>query len=393
MLFVYLILVAISVLFYIMYVGVFSFYLMVFLITLPTVLLGINLYLSRKIRVSFASPVLQTSGQGIVHPQIKVENPTLFPVANLEIIIEHCSAVGSGSNATKIYTPILPKENQLMTLNVASLHLGSINMKIKRCRVYDILRLFKLRLRGRDNKNTLKDCVIFILPPYIRMENIVTDYTGLGIETDEYSPDKKGDDPSQIFDIHQYIEGDKPNRIHWKLSAKQDEIMVKDYSLMTTYAIHIFVNLNTNNADSYDAMISSAAAISMLLTEKNVAHTIEWFDSRSSSCESVNIRDEDDHYNCMDMLIKSKTYHDEQKAIYPFYDDIDKAVCGHLIIVSEKLSDDEMHSIVNSGYASRFSFAIPFAANMQLPEPPSDNAVIIPVSRNQVAQSFNDIVF
>ena len=63
MIFVYLILMAISVFFYIMYVGNFSFYLMVFMFTMPVLMFLIDLYLSRKVKVYFTQKVQRTTSK------------------------------------------------------------------------------------------------------------------------------------------------------------------------------------------------------------------------------------------------------------------------------------------------------------------------------------------
>ena len=58
-----------------------------------------------------------------------------------------------------------------------------------------------------------------------------------------YSDEESGDDPSQIFEIRDYRPGDKMQKIHWKLSAKSDSLIVKEYSEPVGFAIVIFVNL------------------------------------------------------------------------------------------------------------------------------------------------------
>ena len=51
-----------------------------------------------------------------------------------------------------------------------------------------------------------------IVPDYIPIENNIANYAEMGLETDDYSKTSKGDDPSEIFDIHEYHDGDKINR-------------------------------------------------------------------------------------------------------------------------------------------------------------------------------------
>lgn len=396
MLVVYVILLAISVLFYIMYVGSFSFYLMVFLFSMPVILFALNVYISRKLKISFVQPMHKAVGRSAVVLEILVENPTIFPVANLEIFIEHQSAIESKNknNITKINLPLISKESQSLKLNIASIHLGKIDLKIKKCRIYDFLRLFKFKVRGKAFEDALRETILFVYPQYSLMENTVSDYSGYGIESDEYSPDKKGDDPSQIFGLHEYIEGDKPNRIHWKLTAKQDQVMVKEYSHMMTYAVNIFVNLNTGSAKEYDAVIEGALSVSMMLTDRGIAHSMMWFDKASKSIISLNIKDEDDHYECADLLIRSKTYIDAEARIYPFTSQSEQICCGHLIVFSSKLDEKDIDSISTSGYSARYLFA--FAKTDDEPQTDittQENVGIIYIRKDHISEAFSDIVF
>ena len=56
-------------------------------------------------------------------------------------------------------------------------------------------------------------------------------YNETSADSDRFSTYKKGDDPSEIFDIREYADGDKIQRIHWKLSSKTGDLMVKEGSL------------------------------------------------------------------------------------------------------------------------------------------------------------------
>lgn len=50
-------------------------------------------------------------------------------------------------------------------------------------------------------------------------------------DSDEYSGEKKGDDPSELFQVREYRVQDSVRDIHWKLSAKEEELMVKEHGL------------------------------------------------------------------------------------------------------------------------------------------------------------------
>lgn len=390
----YLILLTISVIFYIMYIGIFSYYLMMFMITLPIILFALDLYFSRKLKVYFTKGVQKVTGKAVVDLEIVAENPTPFPVANLEIIIEYQNSIDKKTNTTRIYTPIMPKEAQSMRLDISPFHTGAISFKFKKCRVYDFLRLFKFKLRGKGYKECLKNSTLFVLPQYVNLDNPIMNYSVFGSDCDEYSADKKGDDPSQIFDIHQYTEGDKLNRVHWKLSAKQDTLMVKDYSLPLTYAVKIFINLNTNDQKCYDAILGSSMSVSMALTQAHSAHCISWYDKDAQSLRSFNIKQEQEHIDCADMLIRTKTYTDENINIYPFVDNDYQTSYAHLLVVSKPLGEEEIEAIAKSEHAAKYTFVFALDDNQQLQSPVmTDNVNIIYVHRDHIADAFSDIVF
>ena len=395
MLFVYLILLVISVVFYIMYLGTFSFYLMIFMISMPVILFALDLYMSRKLKVSFRQKSLKCSASSVIHPELIIENPTIFPISNLEITLEYNGAVETGKNLTKINTPVLPMETQSLKMNVASLHIGIVDFRIKKCRIFDLLRLFHFKLRSKSFKQGQRGMSVFVFPQYSHLDNAVSDYSNFGVETDEYSPDKKGDDPSQIFDIHEYIEGDKPNRIHWKLTAKQDKVMVKDYSLMMTYAVRIFLNLNISRSQDYDIIVESALSVSMLLVERGIAHTLEWLDPKTKKLKSYNIKNEQEHLDCVDRLIIARTYIDENNEIASFTDESDFLVCGHLIVVSKPLSNQSISKITESGFASKYTIALvqnETDTGEQTDSKISDNADIIYLHKDRITAAFSDII-
>ena len=49
-------------------------------------------------------------------------------------------------------------------------------------------------------------------------------------EAEIYDDFHPGDDPSEIFGVREFRAGDKMQSIHWKLSAKSDDLLVRENS-------------------------------------------------------------------------------------------------------------------------------------------------------------------
>ena len=67
-----------------------------------------------------------------------------------------------------------------------------------------------------------------------------------GVANDDEVQYTKGDDVSQISQIRNYIPGDKLQNIHWKLSAKNEELQVKEFSKPYSDEVTLLVDLSQN---------------------------------------------------------------------------------------------------------------------------------------------------
>ena len=146
MLVLYIILFIASIFFYILYVGSFSFYLFAFLLVMPIILFFMLKKMSKKISVGFVN-TQKTAGRSSKIPVVlRLQNRSKLPVANMIIEIEYYNTLDGDKNTMKINTPLYPDDVQYLTLHVSAKHYGTVRMNIKRCRIVDMLKLFKIRV-------------------------------------------------------------------------------------------------------------------------------------------------------------------------------------------------------------------------------------------------------
>lgn len=205
---------------------------------------------------------------------------------NCMIKIEYSGSMGGSSDSFVVNTPVFPNNTQYLTINITAKHYGILDVRIAEVKIVDILKLFKRKIVSNKNDTLLRECSIIVSPDYTELENDIMDYSDMGLESQSYSKTKKGDDPSEIFDIREYNDGDKINRIHWKLTAKQRSTMVKDYSLPMSNSVLIFVDLFIDSSESeadpytgYDSLLETVYALSMRLVDGECMHSVMWYDS------------------------------------------------------------------------------------------------------------------
>jgi len=121
----------------------------------------------------------------------------------------------------KLLFAIPPHGNQQFQMTVTMTDLGQVVFTCKKFIITDLLGIFELHT----------DCPtegsLFVLPqPDGFVKEDIPDVCFGAAELSEST--RKGSDYSEVSDIRTYRPGDRPRDIHWKLSAKQPELMVKE---------------------------------------------------------------------------------------------------------------------------------------------------------------------
>lgn len=70
---------------------------------------------------------------------------------------------------------------------------------------------------------------------------------GLDIYHETNDPSSTSEDQSTIRDVRKYREGDSLKKVHWKLSAKQDDLYVKNLDTISGEEMVLFIDMNCRN--------------------------------------------------------------------------------------------------------------------------------------------------
>lgn len=167
---------------------------------------------------------------------------------------------------------------------------GNIEVRIDTIRVYDFLGIFFLR------KKVKKRASVKILPQFSLMPVEITRKTReFQAEAEEYSGEKRGDDPSEIYQIREYRVMDSLKDIHWKLSVKEEELMVKErgFPLGCTVLIWFDVRAGKVSAEGFSKMVERAASLSVTLAEEKCIHMAAWYEEKNERIVKWRVRDEE----------------------------------------------------------------------------------------------------
>lgn len=390
----YAMLVIAALLFYIQYEGALSLLLFIFVLLMPISLYVITIYLSRRLKAKLTIENISVSAGQSVPLEIKINNPTILPIACVDIVLGVKVSSAEHIEYIHINTPVFPNNSQMLNTAFSSEHFGLIQIKIECIRVYDMFKLSHIKVKNSNIDS--KTSPIIILPQPIDLSCTVLDYSDQILESELYSPDKPGDDPSEIFAIRDYADGDRMSRIHWKLTAKADKLMVKDYSQpladVCMIMVDTYVGSDSKSKLIYDTEIELAASLSGLLLEHNVRHRISCYVKDEKELSEFSISDYESYIYAATGLLKAGTANKAGEAAKISAMRRETAMQFiHLIYVCSKIDEQIIAAISAGGLANRYSILYCHESGKEL-ELPETDIEIIPVEHGRIEQSVSELV-
>lgn len=137
---------------------------------------------------------------------------------------------------------LTPFRGKTYSLELICNYRGNYEIGINSVEIEDFLGLFTFRY------NVFEPKYVTVYPRIVRLERffLKTDFM-----SDTHSVlSNKNEDMSTIADVRKYTYGDCLKRVHWKLTAKSGNIMVKKFQSTSETSAIILLDLRKNNLDN-----------------------------------------------------------------------------------------------------------------------------------------------
>lgn len=258
------------------------------LIIVPVVMFLFLLIIRRRIHVSVDSKNPVAEKDSMDRPAraaviLSVENGNrILPITKGIVRVRYENLFSGEKGRFKIRFSVDAGRKRDRRIPVSMVNCGNVAITVEKVRIYDYLSIFAWTV-GKNFKTQN----ILVLPPqkeiYLGEDRW---YNETNEDSDRFSLYKKGDDPSEIFNIREYMDGDKIQRIHWKLSSKTGSLMVKEGSLPLTKAVNIFVDLCTQGTKRQrhtgaNRLVQGIYSIAMFMTERGIPQKYIWYDEKN----------------------------------------------------------------------------------------------------------------
>ena len=332
-----------------------TYYMTILFLTMavmPFLMFALLSYIYGKVSASLVSVVHVVKKGEVVPVSIQLNNPTIFPVSHLKLYVTFRNTYSSSQYKKNFTVSVGARTKESVICNLLSDYAGNLEISLRGMRIFDYLKLFSFK---RKIKGDLK---VAVLPEYYELsESRFQNRNGSLIESDYYSPYKSGDDPSEVFAIREYREGDRQQRIHWKLSIKQDQLMIKEFSDPLNCSVLLFVDLSVpafqDTLPFMDSVLECTLSLSYTFLLAGQMHYFAWYDEAHGACRRIRIAQEKDLFEALDGLLQVHPYDPAIDSITAYLAEHPKEQYTNLFFVSGVQPKSRLESLSMLRAASR----------------------------------------
>ena len=112
---------------------------------------------------------------------------------------------------------------------------------------------------------------------------------------------RPGGGPGEDYDPREYRPGDPLSSIHWKLSAKRDELVTRE-TLETVRPLPLLTLDLFGDADTLDATLDLLAGVSGELLSQGRSHAVAWADPVTGESRRCPVAGQEDLERCLEAL-------------------------------------------------------------------------------------------
>lgn len=238
--------------------------------------------------------------------EVGLENAGLLPAPEVRVEV-WCRDEYTGRTEGLSGAAMLDSRGQAtlrFTLDCA--HCGRLSFRLGRVQVWDHLGVFAAKCRTAGGVQQVS-----VLPPVPGGGETLSGGQAWQSGEGEGLSRRPGDDPGDTYDIREFREGDAVRRIHWKLSAKTDELMVRDFGRPMERTTLVLLDLRAEERPdraAWDRFLERVAQVSAGLLAGGFAHEVIWYQPEGAGRCAMSVSNERELQWMLCPLVGASTY-------------------------------------------------------------------------------------
>ena len=214
-----------------------------------------------------------------------------------------------------LFIPLKMKDG-IMKQYFEATYCGDIVIRYENLYLYDVFGFCRVPLHQNQKHH------LIVYPSKIKIDLLYNELSkpyDNGLLQYQY---KKGSDMSEIYDLKKYYPGEDIRHVHWKLTAKTKQMLLKEGTHHSSFEIVLLIDIGLNEQeDELDKhLISKSLAFAMSMSEKlllkDIGHYVAFYDQGGFYWLEMNHLQ--DYYRSMDQWISKGIVANNGDALHLF---------------------------------------------------------------------------
>lgn len=254
--------------------------------------------------------------------KVRIRNEGILPVLSRRFLFLVENTYTGEKRKQHIRVNVLPRSESEVDLKIALAHCGKIRCTVRAglflkkeafCNFTILPELFSTRVEYSLHESDIYDC-------------------------ETYSPHRKGQDYSEIYQIREYVPGDNIRHVHWKLSGRSDNLMVKDASFPLDKSMLVVMDKSisegTVSPDESEALASITVSVCRCLSDEGLDYQMVWNDPETDLCTVKKVQFEQDLAESIPSLMTGPVQPSDKTCAALYLQTVGSVNATHVIYIS-----------------------------------------------------------
>ena len=242
----------------------------------------------KRVSVDLSVPLRTAQKAQSFGIRIKIQNHAVLPIGRIGLTIRYGERKAEKREKITFMIDKVRQGKNELTRSLSIHGAGDYEFIARKVRVYDPFGLFFLSIRNKSITHVMILPEISEVP--VRLGEAVKQFYGEPVAYDDL---RAGNDPSETFGVREFRDGDKLQRVHWKLSARTEELVVKEDAQPKCCPV---ILLMPEGADKNGEILDYMASLSFTLMDQHCGHYMVWQSESRGDLIRARVEDEESFY-------------------------------------------------------------------------------------------------
>ena len=239
---------------------------------------------------------------------IYVNKRGIYAFKKLDVVLWYKNIYDDKYTRKKIHIELSDAIRQRHDIEIEAKNCGYISIGFEKAFIYDMFAFLNFRCSIKNGQST-----VMVMPKISPVEIDSNSFNRISLDEEEvFRGDIERKGLMDKYEIREFIPGDSLNRIHWKLTAKNDEFMVKEFKDLASVKTYVYFDLRKGS--NLDKMYEETISMSYTLVEKKIVFYAMWVEYDNILCRYVlkrkKIKDEAGILEALSEIMKVSLYED-----------------------------------------------------------------------------------